>query len=494
MISVENPATGETIGAVEQMSKAQVAQLVERARKAQTSWEAIGFEGRARLMLKLRHWLITNRKQIIEAVMAENGKSYEDAQLAEIFYVADSLGFWAKNAKKYLADEKVRPHSPFMIGKKFKVRYRPLGVVGVIAPWNFPLSLGIGDAIPAMMAGNTVILKPSEITPLATKMVIEGAHEVGFPTDAFILATGDGTTGAALVDLVDMVMFTGSTRTGRKVGARCGERLIPCSLELGGNDPMIVLADANVDRAANIAAEWSMRNTGQICMSIERAYVEEPVYDEFVEKLTRNVARLRLDAPSGPGSMEAGAITFPPQIDTIDAHVQDALAKGARATTGGKRREGPGRFFEPTVLVDVDHTMDCMNEETFGPTLPVMKVRDEEEAIRLANSGPYGLGSSVFSKDLDRAERIARQLDAGVTWINDANVSYLVQEVPFGGAGESGVGARHGAMGIRKYCQQHTVMITRLASKREPMMFPNSHTKALIIDRLMKLMWGREPK
>jgi acyl-CoA reductase-like NAD-dependent aldehyde dehydrogenase len=445
-------------------------------------------------MLKLRHWLITNRKQIIEAVMAENGKSYEDAQLAEIFYVADSLGFWAKNAKKYLADEKVRPHSPFMIGKKFKVRYRPLGVVGVIAPWNFPLSLGIGDAIPAMMAGNTVILKPSEITPLATKMVIEGAHEVGFPTDAFILATGDGTTGAALVDLVDMVMFTGSTRTGRKVGARCGERLIPCSLELGGNDPMIVLADANVDRAANIAAEWSMRNTGQICMSIERAYVEEPVYDEFVEKLTRNVARLRLDAPSGPGSMEAGAITFPPQIDTIDAHVQDALAKGARATTGGKRREGPGRFFEPTVLVDVDHTMDCMNEETFGPTLPVMKVRDEEEAIRLANSGPYGLGSSVFSKDLDRAERIARQLDAGVTWINDANVSYLVQEVPFGGAGESGVGARHGAMGIRKYCQQHTVMITRLASKREPMMFPNSHTKALIIDRLMKLMWGREPK
>jgi len=493
-IAVENPATGEQIGAVENMDAARVASLVARARVAQPGWEALGFSARAKLMYGLRHWLVTNRAEVLDTVVAENGKTREDALLAELFYLADSLGFWARHAGKYLADEKVRSHSPFMLGKKLVARYRPIGVVGVIAPWNYPLSLGVGDALPALMAGNSVVIKPSEITPLATEMFVRAALEVGFPEDAFILATGDGATGAALVDCADMIMFTGSTRTGRKVGARCGERLIPCSLELGGKDPMIVLSDADLERAANVAVEWGMRNSGQICMSVERVYVEEPVYEEFVEKVTAKVGALRQGVPGAVGSVDIGAITFPPQIDKIEAHVKDAVEKGARVTTGGQRREGSGRFYEPTVLVDVDHSMSCMTDETFGPTLPIMKVRDEDEAVRLANDSTYGLGSSVFTRDMARGERVARRVAAGVTWINDAIMSFAAQEAPFGGAKESGLGSRHGKHGIQKYCQEQTILTTRFAPKREFAMFPNTAIRSRLFERLMVLMWGRAPR
>jgi len=493
-IAVENPATGEEIGVVPCLDGDEVAALVARARAAQPAWEALGFAGRGRLMYRLRHWLVMNRARMVDVVVAENGKTREDALLAELFYLADSLGFWAKRAPKYLAEERVRTHSPLLLGKKVVVRHRPLGVVGIIAPWNYPLTLGPGDALPALMAGNTVVIKPSEITPLSTKLFVEAAREVGFPPDVFLLATGDGSTGAALVEEADMIMFTGSTKTGRKIGGRCGERLIPCSLELGGKDPMIVLADADVERAANVAVEWGMRNSGQICMSVERVYVEDAVYDDFVARVTEKVGALRQGVPRGAGSVDVGAITFPPQLETIDAHVRDAVDRGARAVVGGQRGPGPGRFYAPTVLVDVDHSMACMREETFGPTLPIMRVRDEAEAIRLANEGPYGLASSVFTRDVDRGERVARQLRAGVTWINDAIMSYIAQEAPFGGANESGVGSRHGVGGIRKYCQTQTILTTRFAPAHEPMMFPNAVRDSRLLGAAMTLMWGRRPR
>lgn len=494
MISVENPATGQTIGSIQQMSDAQIGDLFSSARAAQPEWEALGFEGRAKLMILLRHWLVSNRERVIDAVVAENGKTREDALLAELFYVADSIGFWAKKASKYLGEQKVSTHSPFVLGKKVVVRYRPVGVVGVIAPWNYPLVLGVGDALPALMAGNCVVLKPSEWTPLATGLVIAGAREVGFPEGVFSLATGDGVTGAAIVEHADMVMFTGSTATGRKISARCGELLKPCSLELGGKDPMIVLADADLERAANIAVEWGMRNSGQICMSVERVYVEAPVYDEFVSKVTKKVAALRQGVPLAAGSVDVGAITFPRQLDVIESHVDDARERGARITTGGSRLDGPGQFFEPTVIAEADHTMTCMREETFGPTLPIMKVRDEAEAVRLANDSPYGLGSSVFTKDIERGERVARKLEAGMTWINDALMSYLAQEAPMGGVGESGLGVRHGPAGIQKYCKTQTILTTRHAMKHEPAMFPNSARKNRVFSGLMGAMWGRAPK
>jgi acyl-CoA reductase-like NAD-dependent aldehyde dehydrogenase len=493
-IAVENPATGEVIGHVDDMPAEKVATLVERARRAQPSWEALGFDGRAEVMYELRRWLVQNRDRVLDLLVKENGKTREDAMLSEMFYVCDALGFWAKKAGKYLADERVKTHSPLLLGKKVLVRYRPHGVVGVIGPWNYPLTNSFGDCIPALMAGNAVVLKPSEVTPLTNLMVGDAILECGAPADTFLVATGAGAAGAALVDNVDMIHFTGSTATGRKVAVRAAERLIPASLELGGKDPMIVLREADLDRAANMAVQWAMANSGQICMAVERVYVEEPVYDEFVEKVVEKTRALRQGPPGKLGDVDIGAMTFPPQMEIVRGHVQDAIDKGAQVLVGGKAADGPGRFFEPTVLVGVDHTMKIMTEETFGPTLPVMKVRDVDEAVKLANESRYGLNSSVFSKDVAKGERVARRLSAGNACVNDAIMNYLALEAPFGGTGESGLGARHGATGIRKYSATQTILITRFAPKREVTMFPNSRVVARVLERLMVLMWGRSRK
>jgi acyl-CoA reductase-like NAD-dependent aldehyde dehydrogenase len=491
-IAVENPATGETIATVPDLGAEAVVEMAARGRAAQPEWEAYGFEGRARVMLRAQKWLMDNAERVVETIVSETGKTYEDAEFAEIAYGANAFGFWAKQAPKYLADEHVKSSQILVKGKRLVLRYRPLGLIGVIGPWNYPLTNSFGDCIPALMAGNSVILKPSEVTPLTSLLMAEGLRECGLPENVLQVATGRGETGAALVEQVDMIMFTGSTRTGRKVAEAAARRLIPASLELGGKDPMIVLSDADLDRAANFAAYYSMQNAGQTCISIERVYVEEPVYDEFVAKVTDNVRALRVGKPDGFGSVEVGAITFPPQLDTIKDHVDDAVQKGARVLTGGKQVTGAGRFWEPTVLVDVDHSMKIMTEETFGPTLPIMKVRDEEEAVRLANDTPYGLGASVFSRNADRGEAVARRIEAGAANVNDAMVNYTVLELPMGGAKASGVGSRHGAGGIRKYCSQQAIVVTaKLAMKREVHMYPYKGRTSRLLARLFKFLYGR---
>jgi acyl-CoA reductase-like NAD-dependent aldehyde dehydrogenase len=491
-IPVDNPATGQVIASVPDLSTDQVKEIVARARAAQPGWEALGFEGRGRVMRRAQKWLLDNAQRVMDTIVSETGKTYEDAQLAEISYGANAFGFWAKNAEKYLADEKVKSSSPMLLGRKLISRYRPLGVIGVIGPWNYPLTNSFGDCIPALMAGNAVVLKPSEITPLTSLLMAEALKECGLPDGVFQVATGRGETGQALIDEVDMIMFTGSTRTGKKVMERAAQTLTPVSLELGGKDPMIVLADADIERAANAAAYYSMQNGGQTCISVERVYVEEGVYDQFVDKVTEKVRALRQGDPSGgPGTVEVGAVTFPPQFDIVDRHVKDAVEKGARAVTGGKGRRENGMYYEPTVLVDVDHTMSAMTEETFGPTLPIMKVRDAEEAIRLANDSPYGLAASVFSKDIPRAEAIARRVEAGAVVVNDAMLNYSALELPMGGWKASGLGSRHGTGGIRKYCRQQSILLTKLAPKRDVHMFPyKSRTTGLLL-RFFKLLWGR---
>src|SRR5690349_24609173 len=371
------------------------------------------------------------------------------------------------------------------------VRYRPLGVVGVIGPWNYPLVNSVGDAIPALAAGNAVVVKPSEVTPLTSLLFERGLHEAGLPDGVFQIAVGTGETGAVLIDHVDMVMFTGSTRTGRKVMERAAQTLTPVSLELGGKDPMIVLADADLERAANAAVYYSMQNGGQTCISIERVYVEAPVYDEFVERVTEKTAKLRQGAPNGAGSIDVGAITFPPQLDIVSGHVEAARSAGATVLTGGHGRSEGGRFFEPTVLVDVDHSMACMTEETFGPTLPIMRVSDAEEAVRLANDSPHGLAASVWTKDAARGEAIARRIEAGAVCVNDAQLNYLALELPMGGWKASGLGSRHGAGGIRKYARQQSLLVTRLAPKRDLHMFPYKASTTGLLGRAMKLLYGR---
>jgi acyl-CoA reductase-like NAD-dependent aldehyde dehydrogenase len=491
-IPVENPATGEIIATVPDLGAAAVAELAARGRAAQPEWEAYGFDGRARILLRAQKWVMDNAQRITATICAETGKTFEDANLAEIGYAGNAFGFWAKQGPVYLADERVKSSQLLVKGKKLINRYRPLGLIGVIGPWNYPLTNSFGDCIPALMAGNSVILKPSEVTPLTSLLMAEGLKECGLPENVLQIATGRGETGAALVEHVDMIMFTGSTRTGRKVAEAAARRLIPASLELGGKDPMLVLADADLERAANFATYYSMQNAGQTCISIERVYVEEPVYDEFVAKVTEKVRGLRVGAPDGPGSVEVGAITFPPQMDTIKDHVADALQKGARVLVGGNQTPGAGRFFEPTVLVDVDHSMKCMTEETFGPTLPIMKVRDAEEAVRLANDSIYGLGASVFSRDADRGEAIARRLQAGAANVNDAMINYTVLELPMGGAKASGLGSRHGAGGIRKYCSQQAIVVTaKLAMKKEVFMYPYSSRTSKLLAGVFKVLYGR---
>jgi len=493
-VEVYNPATGALIASVPAMTPDEVTAAVERARAAQPAWAAIGFAERGRILRRMQKWTLDNAERIIATIVAENGKTYEDAQLAEISYAASAFGFWAKHAPEYLADEKVKSASPFVLGRKLVVRYAPIGVVGVIGPWNYPLTNSFGDCIPALAAGNAVVLKPATLTPMTSMVMAEGLRECGIPENVFQVAVGEGSKiGNALIDAADFVMFTGSTEVGKKVMERAAQTLTGTAMELGGKDPMLVLADANIERAANAAVHYSMQNGGQTCISVERVYVEAPVYEDFVGRVTEKMRALRQGVPGGPAATDVGAMTSPEQTDLVERQVNAAVAAGARAVVGGKRREGPGDFFEPTLLLDVDHTMECMTEETFGPTLPVMKVADTEEAIRLANDSPYGLQSSIWTKDTERGEEIARRLESGVVCINDAQLNYVALELPMGGWKESGVGSRHGAGGIRKYTKQQTLLVTKFApTNKDIHMLPyNSARTTKLLGRTFRLLWGR---
>jgi acyl-CoA reductase-like NAD-dependent aldehyde dehydrogenase len=490
-IEVMNPATGESVASVPALSVEDVAGVVERARSAQPGWEALGFEGRGVILRRAQKWVLDNSERIARTIVSETGKAYEDALIAEVAYAAGAFRFWTKNAPKYLGDEKLRTANPFVLGRRLVVRYAPVGVVGVIGPWNYPLTNSFGDCIPALAAGNACVLKPASLTPLTSLFMAEGLRGCGLPEDVFIVAPGGGDVGGELIDHVDYVMFTGSTEVGKKVMERAARTLTPVGLELGGKDPMLVLSDADLERAANAAVHYSMQNSGQTCISVERVYVEEPVYDEFVSRVERKMWALREGPPAGPGTVDVGAITSPPHVDLIDRHVRDAIDKGARALVGGRRGAGPGDFYEPTLLVDVDHAMDCMTEETFGPTLPVMKVRDADEAVRLANDSPYGLQASVWTKDAAKGERLARMIEAGVVSVNDAQVNYFALELPMGGWKESGLGSRHGADGIRKYTKKQALLVTRLAPKRDLHMLPYRERTTRMIQRLLRFVYGR---
>src|SRR6201996_4284059 len=335
-LDVLNPATGETIAHVPVDSPETVAATVARVRAAQPDWEAMGIEGRYHWLGKLRDWILDNSPRIHDTMQLETGKVGADAS-NEPASLADTINFYGTQAAKFIGDESVRPHSPLLAAKKLVVQYRPYPVVGIISPWNFPLILSLGDAIPALMAGAAVVVKPSEFTPLGIAEIADAwKHEIGGP-DVFDVVQGIGETGGALVDNVDYVQFTGSDRTGRKVMARAAETLTPVSLELGGKDPMIVLADADLDRAANAAAWGGMFNSGQVCISVERIYVEEPAYDEFVAKLVKEISDIRQGADDARNPKDVGAMTSPKQTAIVEGQVDDALANGARALTGGKR-------------------------------------------------------------------------------------------------------------------------------------------------------------
>jgi acyl-CoA reductase-like NAD-dependent aldehyde dehydrogenase len=488
---VHRPIDGSVIREVPIESPADVASTVARVRAAQPAWEAIGFSGRRRWLESLRDWILANQDHLDTIMQEETGKVRADATL-EAFYCLEAINFWCDQGPGFLADEIISPHNPLMKAKRAKIVYRPFGVVGMISPWNFPVILSIGDAIPALLAGNAVVIKPSELTPLTVmEMARAWREEVGAP-DVLGVVNGFAETGGALIDASDYMQFTGSEKTGKVVMKRAAETLTPVSLELGGKDPMIVTRDADLERAVNATAWGGLLNTGQICISIERVYVEEPIYDEFVDKLKEKVETLRQGADGDTYTAEVGAMTSPAQVDIVSDQVEDARAAGARILTGGRRKDGPGDWYEPTVIADVDHSMKVMREETFGPVIPVMKVRDVEQAIELANDTIYGLGSSVFAGDPDEGERIARRIEAGSCNVNDVLINYNVLGLPMGGWKSSGIGVRHGSQGIRRFCHTESVTIPRLpTAKSEPVWFPYSARKRGFVRRIYRFLNAR---
>jgi acyl-CoA reductase-like NAD-dependent aldehyde dehydrogenase len=491
-IVVRCPADGRVVGRIPDMSSVEVAAVAARLRAAQPEWEAIGFAGRRKWLGRFRDWLLDNEDRLLRLVQQETGKSWGDVAMGELTPAVDVLNFYAANAERFLADAHPRPHSLAGLTKKMTVSYRPHPLVGVITPWNAQLSMPMLDIPAALMAGCAVLSKPSEVTPLAWAEAVRGWREEIEAPEVLACVTGAGGTGSAVVDEVDMIMFTGSTRTGRAIAIRAAERLIPCSLELGGKDAMIVCADADLDRAAGAAIWGGFYNSGQICVSVERVYVEAPVYDDFLARVTAKASALR-PGMDPPDSFEAdyGAIATESQMDIVERHVADAVGKGARAATGG-RRSGEGLFYEPTVLVDVDHTMDCMREETFGPTLPVMKVADVDEAIELANDSPYGLSASVWTKDENRARQVAKRLEVGAVNVNNAMSNVFQLPAPMGGWRESGLGARHGEAGIRKYCHVQTVISERVAAKSELYWYPHTRRRSHLMSRMTRLLGARD--
>jgi betaine-aldehyde dehydrogenase len=488
---VLRPADGSVIETLPIDSPDSVAAAAGRLREAQPTWDAIGFAGRRRWLESLRDWILDNQDRLDDLMQAESGKVRADAAL-EAFYCLEAINFWVDQGPKMLADEIVPGHSALLKAKRYKIAYRPHGVVGIIAPWNFPVILSLGDALPALMAGNAVMIKPSELTPLTLMELVRGWREdVGAP-NVIEVVNGMGETGGALIDESDYVQFTGSERTGKVVMKRAAETLTPVSLELGGKDPLIVTRDADIDRAANAATWGGLANTGQICISIERVYVEEPVYDEFVAKVHANVEQLRQGTDANAYTNEVGAMTSPAQVEIVSDQVEDAREAGARVLTGGKRGDGPGDWYEPTLIADVDHSMKVMREETFGPVIPVMKVKDVEEAITLANDTSYGLGSAVFAGDADEGERIARRIEAGACNVNDVLSNYLVLGLPMGGWKQSGIGVRHGVQGIRRFCRTEALTIPRLPqAKAEPLWFPYSPRKRGFVRRLFRFINAR---
>lgn len=487
-LEVRNPADGSIVGVVADLSADEVGELASELRAAQPAWEALGPKGRAKYLLKWLDWIVDNQEHVLGLVHREAGKSWGDAQI-ELMVAMEVINYFAKHSAEFLADETRSPHGPASMTKNLKIRYRPYQLVGVIGPWNYPVAMMLLDVPQALMAGCAVLTKPSEEVPLGwAECVRAWNEEIGAPK-VLGCATGRGETGKAVVDLVDMVQFTGSTNTGRRIGMRCAERLIPVSLELGGNDAMIVLSDAPMKRTIGGAIWGGLFNSGQSCVAVERIYVEAPVYDEFTSRLVDEVKKLRQGHdPQGSFSTEFGALANEAQMAIVERHVADAVAKGARVLTGGKRAEH-GLFYPPTILVDVDHTMDCMREETFGPLLPIMRVANEDEAVELANDSNFGLASSVWTNSTARAERVSARIEAGGVNINNAMTHVFQFPLPMGGWKESGLGNRMGgAYGVRKYCRQQAVVSEKVHLDTEMHWYPYSPRKAAITSRVLRLL------
>ncbi len=461
------PFTGECEYSLPTSTVADVDRALESLRRGQTRWAATPVRERAAALLRFHDLVLTRREEILDIIQAETGKARRDA-MEEVLDVCINARHYARDAPRLLKPRRHTGALPVVVGV---TEYRvPKGVVGVLSPWNYPLSLSAGDAIPALMAGNAVLLKPDLQTTLTAVWAVELLIEAGVPRDAIALAPGDGpVVGPWVIDRVDYVMFTGSTRVGREVASRCGQRLVGCSLELGGKNAMIIRADADPHRAAEIATRACFSNAGQLCISMERIYVADEVYEEFTRAFAASVAALTMASAVG-WSGQMGSLTSQRQLDRVLAHIADATGKGAAVLAGGAARPDIAPFaVEPTVLDGVTDDMVLCDEETFGPVVALYRVSDDEQAVRLANDSPYGLNAAVVTRDRRAGRTIARRLHAGSVNINEGyGASWASVRAPMGGMGDSGLGRRHGDEGLLKYTESQTIAEQRMLGLGAP--------------------------
>ncbi len=438
-LRVVNPATLEVVGIVPTVDPAAVQELVTEAKLAQEGFGEATAADRRALLVRVAKLVLERADEIADTIVAETAKPRLEAFTTELFSALDALTWLARNMPKLLAPERVRYPQLHLKHKRAHLLYEPIGVVGVIAPWNFPFAIPFTQVAYAVAAGNAVVLKPSELTPLSGALVEQLFADAGAPASLVRVAQGGGDVGAALVRArgLGKVLFTGSAEVGRLVAAAAGERLVPVTLELGGKDPMLVLDDADLSRAVDGALWASFFNCGQVCSGVERIYVEGGLYEPFVEELARRAQDLEL-----------GPLISEEQRDKVEGLVDDALARGARALAGGHATDRVGWFFEPTVLVDVPGDARIERDETFGPVVTVQRVPDEAAAVRAANGGVFGLGASVWTKSSERAARVGRKLRAGTVWHNDHVYSYASAQATWGGRGESGFGRTHSKHGL----------------------------------------------
>jgi succinate-semialdehyde dehydrogenase/glutarate-semialdehyde dehydrogenase len=451
-----DPSSGKKLGEVRISTAADVKAAVARARKAQVGWAAMGVDGRNRILDRLRGVLIDRAFEIARVVSSENGKPPSEP-VGLTGPLCETIKLHTRLAKRLESGVKVSP--TFFLGSKARIFYEPLGVAGFILPWNFPFELGVKHMIPALAAGNAVVQKPSEANPLIGEMIADLFRDAGVPDGVVQMVHGYGETGAALIDEVDVICFVGSPRTGRRVMERASHTLTPVVLELGGNDAAIVRDDADLDLTAQGLVNGTCYNTGQVCNGVERIYAPARLVEPLTEKIVTIVRGLRQGDPSGRGEYDLGPITWAPQLEIYEAHTADAVEKGAEVRYGGKvRRQDGGLYWPPTVLTGMTHDMLIMQEETFGPFLPIMAVESDEEAIRLANDSKYGLGASVWTRDEAAGEAMARRIRAGSVMVNNAVQSGGCVTLPFGGEGESGVGRVQGEQAFYTYVATKSVM------------------------------------
>jgi succinate-semialdehyde dehydrogenase/glutarate-semialdehyde dehydrogenase len=488
-IRVHAPATGELLAELPSTPDDEVRRTVARARKAQQAWAVLPPVERAERLTRLRDTLADRADDLVNLLSRECGKPRQEALVHEVTVLLEQLTWGCKHAPAVLAPEPIAYH--LLKHRSAEVRYVPRGVVGVLSPYNFPLSIAMGSVVEALMAGNACVVKPSELAPLAVREAKAIYDTTGLPEDLFAVVFGRANTGRALVEAgIDHCVFTGSVEGGRAVAAACGARGVSVTLELGGKAPLLACEDCDPERTARAVVFGAFANSGQACVGVERVYAHERAYEPLVERVRALTRELRQGAPAGD-AVDVGALVHPRALDVMRRQVDDALKRGARLVCGGHALPGPGRFHEPTVLADCDHSMLVMREETFGPLVAMARVPDDETALGLANDSPLGLAAYVFTKSRTRGRELADRLEAGMVLVNDVLTGYAAIEAPFGGLKSSGFGRVHGADGLRDLCHRKHVGVDRIpAPARDPIWFPYTPTSYSWLHRAMRLLYG----